>query len=97
MELKCLVMKLNSDLTAVGYQDNLTNNPYILGEIVPMMPRRYQHKFSEYKSVADDSKTLWEVTCVFLYIIILSLSALANLSDLQSLRTKKVHSVTTSS
>ena len=67
VELKTLVARLSSDLVAVEQSQVLHDNPYAISNIVKLMPRFWQNKFSESKpKLQENGETLWEAVLGFL-------------------------------
>ena len=67
VELKTIVARLSSDLTAVEQNQVLHNNPYAISHIVKMMPRFWQNKYSENKEkLQNGGKSAWEGIMAFL-------------------------------
>ena len=71
VELKQVVMKLYTDLKAVGCEDNLEANPFILNKVVARLPRFWQNKYSENKTellraAAASASPQWTAVSEFL-------------------------------
>ena len=73
VEVKTVVMKLNTNLRAVGFEDHLQASPFILNKIVEMLPRFWQNDFSKQKASllaaateAESDRPQWKIISEYL-------------------------------
>ena len=73
VEVKTVVMKLNTNLRAVGFEDHLQASPFILNKIVEMLPRFWQNDFSKQKATmlaaateAEAGRPQWTIISEYL-------------------------------